>query len=229
MYLFLLPRGTTSVSVMSKMLGLARSSVKYHADELVQKGFASLSKRQGALWYTPMKPEKLYDLVERRREDANRLEHALIESMHELQALYNPHGNMPKVTFYEGVDGARDLLFAMVEEEGDLVSFGAGDYLLGKYPEMVEDFRRKAFTEYRRIRVIRSPKYKEAHYDDPAHMETRYFTAIDELTVDVQVREDKMSILSIDKGAPMGVLIEHEDITGAFRQIFDELWGRLPK
>jgi len=174
-----------------------------------------------------MKPEKLYEVIERRREEANRLEHTLMESMHELQTLYNPHGNMPKVTFYEGVDAARDLLFAMVEEEGDLVSFGAGDYLHQVYPEIIDDFRRKAFTEYRNIRVLRSPKYAELHFKDPAHMETRYFSGIEELTVDIQVREDKMSILSIDKGAPMGVLIEHDDITRAFGQIFDELWGRL--
>jgi len=193
----------------------------------VQKGFAVNSKRDGALWYTPTKPEKLFEMIERRREDANRLEHTLMEHLGSLQDLYNPNGKMPKISFYEGVQAAQDLLLNMVDGEGDIVCFGAGDYVHEKYPQMVEDFRRKAHQDKRATRIIRAPKYRDLHEEDPKHVQTRYFKNIDELTVDIQVFQNKMSILSIDKGAPMGVMIEHEDGTGAFRAIFNELWDKL--
>lgn len=227
LYLFLLARGSASPAVISKMTNTPRSSAKYHADELVKKGFATCTKGSTTLTYTPVKPDKLFDLLERRREEANRLEHGLLNHMSSLVELFNPHGNVPKVTFFEGAESARELLFRMVDAPGDLVSFGAGDYFASKYPELVKNFRKKAYKEYRHIRVIRAEKYRKLHSNDPAHMQNRYFRTIDELTVDIQVREDKMSIISIDTGAPMGVLIEHADITNAFRKLFDELWNTL--
>lgn len=227
LYLFLLSRGSTSPTDIANFIDAPRSSVKYQADELVKKGFARMTRQGKGLLYFPTKPDKLFELIEKKHQEANRLEHHLVGAMGQLIALFNPQGNTPKVSFFEGVEGVRELLFHMVDEPGDLVSFGAGDYFAAKHPELVENFREKAYKEYRNIRVIRAAKYQALHQEPPKHMQNKYFRYVEELTTDIQVRENKMSIISIDSGAPMGVLIEHTDMTAAFRMLFEEMWESL--
>lgn len=75
--------------------------------------------------------------------------------------------------------------------------------------------------------IMRAPKYQHLYTD--ARKENRYFHHIDELKVDIQIAEDSIAILSLEHASPIGLIIQHQDIVNAFRQIFMELWARDDK
>lgn len=81
--------------------------------------------------------------------------------------------------------------------------------------------------KYKTTMIIRSPKYQHLYTD--SQKQNRYFRHIDELKVDIQIAEDTIAILSLEHASPIGLIIKHQDIANAFRQIFMELWMRGDK
>ncbi len=51
--------------------------------------------------------------------------------------------------------------------------------------------------------MIRSEKYRQLHTNDPIKMQTKYFRILEELKVDIQIIDDKISISSIENNAPI--------------------------
>lgn len=108
-----------------------------------------------------------------------------------------------------------------------LCAFGAGDYIFRQEPDIVKKFRAKSMKKYKSTMIIRAPKYKELYTD--GRKQDQYFQYIDELKVDIQITEDTIAILSLEHISPIGLIIKHQEIANAFRQIFMELWMRGKK
>ena len=108
-----------------------------------------------------------------------------------------------------------------------LCAFGAGDYIFRKEPEIVKKFRAKSMQKYKTTMILRAPKYKDLYTN--GKKQNQYFQYIDELKVDIQIAEDTIAILCLEHTSPIGLVIKHQDIANAFRQIFMELWMRGEK
>lgn len=122
------------------------------------------------------------------------------------------------------------MLEEIIEKPTNLVSFGAGDYFLDRVPELVERFRRSSAKKCKNVKVIRALKYHASHeHEKDPSRETQYFRTLEELKVDIQIIEDKISICSIAENAPIGVLIKHKEIAETFAALFFELWNALER
>ena len=119
------------------------------------------------------------------------------------------------------------MLDEFSEEESDVFSYGAGDYVLRVNPGIVERFRKKAPKKQKDLFILRSPKYRELHADDALPVRTRYFRDLEELDVDIQMTRTTMIVSSVDENGVIGVHIKHAKIVSAFRRIFRELWNGL--
>jgi hypothetical protein len=185
------------------------------------------TKRANTKLFTAENPTKLHALLYEEERQFQKRRENITEAVKQLQQLYNPQTTLPEVTFYEWTDGVQTLLDTLVKKETDLYSFGAGDYFLSKQPDLIAKFRAKAKQKYKNIFVMRAPKYRSVHEGkDSGNFQTKYFSAIDELTVDIQITEDMLSIISVDDNAPIGVLIKHAEIVREFQKIFVELWKK---
>lgn len=51
--------------------------------------------------------------------------------------------------------------------------------------------------------MIRSEKYQQLHLNDPTKMQTKYFRILEDLKVDIQITDNKISIASVENNAPM--------------------------
>lgn len=217
--------GTVPASIIANRLGIPRSSARYTCERLIKKGLMIGSIEGNTKIYTVENPTKLYSLVIEQEEALEKKREQLGGVVKDFQKLYNPYTSLPKVTFYEGTDGIDRLLEEITEKSANCVTFGAGDYFLDRVPDVVKKFRRNAAKQYKSAKILRVPKYRERHTDekDPSRR-TRYFRFLEELKIDIQIVEDKIAISSIASGASVGVLIKHQEIAEAFRQIFEEVW-----
>ncbi len=230
LYITALSFGTVPASVLANKLAIPRSTARYTCEQLIRKKLMIETKRGNTKLFTAENPTKLasilYDEGMALKQKQNQL--PLITST--LQKIYNPHTSIPDVTFYEGDDGVEKMLMDLSQEPGEMYSFGAGDYFNTKMPDLVKKFRHNAHKVLREIYVIRSPKYRELHEGKiEKQLHTHYFKYIEELKMDVQIREETIGITSIFDNAPIGILIKHKEIAEEFQKIFKELWMRCEK
>ena len=226
-YLALLETGTGQASLIAKKTGLPRSTARFTLDLLMERGLCLRTKKGPSFIYIAENPKKLLYLIESEREKIDGREAGLNRILGDLQKIFNPAAILPKVVFYESFEGMERLMDDITKDPSDISSFGAGDYFIKSFPDLIAKIRSRAKLGNAKIKVIRPLKYKDLHKDDPKTLESRYFLELDELKVDFQISKNQVCISSIEKNAPMSILIENTEIAKAFRQIFDELWGRL--
>ncbi len=108
-YLALLELGTSPASTIARFLRENRVTVYSTLKVLVKKGLILESRKNTIQVYTSLNPEIL---IEQERTRYEQLQSALPE----LLSLMNPHAQKPKVTFYEGLDGMKNLLRELISD-----------------------------------------------------------------------------------------------------------------
>lgn len=214
-------------SEMARIIKIPRSTARYTCESLVQKGFLTMQEKWNTKYFLSENPTKLFAIINQEEEKLKEKKSQLHDAVKELQGLYNPLAKIPKITMYEGKDGIEKMYDELIQTPTDLYSFWAWDYFISKEKTLIESFRKKSQKTYKTIYVIRSPKYKDLHQNDTKKMNTRYFEGIDELKVDIQIVQDKMSIISLWEPKPIWIMIKHKEIVEAFENIFKEIWKKL--
>jgi len=227
-YLMLLFFGTAPASVIAKKVKMPRSTVQFTMQQLIKLELCTVIKRGNVYQYTIESPDKLIYLLEKKRQMINEQEESVQEILPDLYAIQNPHSFLPKVQYFEGQDGVMSLLLKMAASEGEIVTYSARDFYMKMNPEMVKQFQKKLtkLNPPQKVRIIRCATDKKQELNT-INKQNKFFNRLKDLKVDIQITKDKISIASIDKNAPVGVLIQHKQIAAAFYQIFDELWHNL--
>lgn len=214
-------------STLTKKIKIPRSTARYTCESLVKKWFMNMQKRWNTQYFQAENPTKLFAIMYQEEEKLKQKKSKINTLVSTLQKSYNPNATLPKISIYEWIDGINKMFDLLVEKPTKLYSFGAGDYFLEKEPDLIENFRKKWMKAYKEVYIIRSKKYASLHTEEPAKIKTKYFKHIDELKVDIQITDDKMTITSLWETKPVGIIIKHKEIVEAFENIFNEFWQGL--
>jgi len=214
-----------AASNIANILKIPRSTARYTCESLVNKWFMKVFQKANTKYFQAENPTKLFAIMYQEEEKLKQKKQKLNNIVSNLQKLYNPNAKIPKITIYEWIDGIEKMSDELLKDSNEMLSFWAGDYFLEKYPNIIETFRKKSKKQYKKVKILRAKKYEYLHQNDK-RSEHRYFNHIDELKIDIQITEDKISIISLDNSVPTGILIRHQDIVNGFKEIFKELWER---
>lgn len=119
-YLAMLSSGTTPASVLARRTGLPRSTARYNCQQLVQAGLVITGTKNNATLYTAKNPDSLFALLEKDREALKKKSAQVSNIIGALKNMYNPKTSLPKVTFYEGVDGVISMLDDVINDNEPL-------------------------------------------------------------------------------------------------------------
>ncbi|MDD5770044.1 MAG: helix-turn-helix domain-containing protein [Candidatus Gracilibacteria bacterium] len=219
--------GLFASSNIANKLKIPRSTARYTCESLVKKGFMTQTLKGNTKYFKCENPTKLFSIIYNEEEKLKRKKNKVNELVSELQKSYNPNAKLPKITVYEGVEQIEKMFDTLADSPGILYTFGAGDYIKQKYEGMIKNFRNKAYKIFKEIMIFRSPKYAEIHKDDDRVLNTKYFKHIEELKVDIQIVDDKMTITCVEDPHPVAIMITHKEIINAFKEIFIETWKRV--
>lgn len=214
---------------MGTRLGIPRSTARYTCELLIRKGLMIETKKGNTKLFIAENPTKLFSILHEQEAEIVRKKEQLTRVVKKLEQKYNPDAKIPKVTFYEGVDGIERMFDELLLNPTTLYSFGAGDYFLQKEPKMIQNFRKKSKNVYKDTYVMRAQKYKSLRTKKIEHRYNQYFQFIEELKVDIQIVNDVLTIASLENSSPIGVVIKHQEIVHAFKAIFIELWKRMER
>ncbi|EKE25332.1 MAG: transcriptional regulator, TrmB [uncultured bacterium] len=225
LYLAALELGESNIQQLAKKSGIKRTTAYDVIESLKKRGFMSQSTRSKKTIFSAADPRKLENEIEEQR-------HVVKRAMPELLAIANSLDTKPKITFFEGEDGIKEVykdtlnypdqeLLAWVAEEA--VEYFDIEFLNNVYlPRRIEKkiWVRAIAPDFKTMR-----EYKEI--DEKSLRKTR-LTDADAFGLDVEINlygKNKIAMMSFEE--KFGMIVESKKIFETLKSIFELNWAAL--
>lgn len=222
-YLASLELGEATMQELATKSGVPRTSIYNFMKEMVRKRLIASGRRKKRTVYSAIHPNILLELQKGRMTELQNL-------LPELVAIHNSAKNKPRVTFHEGVEGIKEILFDMIKEgrevrawsDYDAMAESFGEYYFDVFP--AERAKRKIFC---RNIVVDTPKAREFSKKDNRYLRESKFARIEGLKTEINIYGDKVALNSFDSNHPFALLIEDRNIASTLRTIWQQQWENL--
>lgn len=222
----LLGHGPMIASRIAKEAGLNRSTCYGLLKELIEKGLVSTTKK-GTLRYQSIDPKLLPDYLARQREQLKVQEEELKEILPQLILQREKAAFLPKVQFFEGVEGVKQAYEDTLENnEGKMLYNMTGVEAVWKVmgQEWTNYYLQKRSRLGIRCKNI-SPDSAETRagkeLDEKWLRVTKLLPAKFNFETEVDIYDNKVGIFSFAKENPVAILIEDEAIAHTLKTLFD--------
>lgn len=225
-YRLLLEVGQGKPSTIATKSGLKRGITYAILYDLEKKGLTSRLNKEGKIYFRPEDPQKLLELVEHKKQEAETLEASLKRLIPKLSSQYKMAVGRPTVRYFEGEEGIKtifsDIYGPKKEPVYGCVDLEAVDQTFPSYiTEKLIPLRIK-----NRVQAISfiadSPQAREISHKDK--LQIRQTILLDKkqypLPAEIDVYEDKIALLSLKNNQFLGVLIENPELTESLKSIF---------
>lgn len=232
-YLALLPLGSAPASILGKYTNITRSTAQYTCHQLEKKGVIKSVFKKNAYYYTPEPIEKLHFLLDKKVKEINDTKEELDRMGADLMGLMNPHTTLPKVRFYEGIDGIIELLNDELKTTKDTIGYGVHRFYKNAPKEMLDfifneyDKKRKEINFKSYVLWTDTPLVKERIKLDEECNRTSLLVPKSKFFFDssFQIYENKVAFYSYGETDLTGVLIENEHIRETILSVFRMTWN----
>lgn len=228
LYLALLELGSSGANLLSRRINENRTSTYSLLQSMQKKGHIYYYTKANVKCYAPTDPQYL---INHYCDGAKYLKNLLPE----LLAINNQIGHKPKITFYEGVQGIKQLSEILLEVPGSVRESFMGVDEKNIHPEIKqyfeEDFvnrRIKLGILYRGIVTGYMPmgsqyeKSSEGQLRELKYVNSRLFPI--KIHIDI-FPHNKVALYSYNKDEMMGVIIEHESFYITMKTVFQFAWA----
>lgn len=226
-YLGLLHLGPSSVRKLADYCELNRGTTYDILKSLQERGVVSFYDKEAKQHFLAENPERLYELIQRQKEDLERVDRDLEKVVPELQAIYNRGGERPIARYYQKKDlsliledvletceGSSDPVYRIYSAEG------VREYLYESFPTFSDVRVGKAIG----VKVIALGKGGELRGLD----ERKWLQTETKTPTYIIIYPGKTAYISLNaQGEPVGVVIENDGVYETQRGIFESLWLTL--
>lgn len=222
-YLAALELGQANMNELAQKACLKRTSVYNYVEELIKMKLMASGKKRKRTVYSAIHPNMLVEIEKARLAELHR-------TLPELLAIYNKSKTKPTVTFYEGVEGIKEVLQDMLKEKQTVSAFSDfkhmaavfGDYYFDVFPP--ERARRRIIS---RNIVPDTPKARELAKKDARYLRETKFLQVPDLKTEINIYGNKVALNSYQSNTPFGVIIEDQNIAETLRTVWQELWDKI--
>jgi HTH-type transcriptional regulator, sugar sensing transcriptional regulator len=225
-YLAALELGPTNIQNVTKKSGIKRSTVYEMIKNLQLTGLISETVKGKRLEYIASEPEKL-------KKNIAEKETLLKEILPELKSLNNTGFVKPKITYYEGRDGLRQIYNLALETKTKKVAWVSP--IRSIYETVGEKFLEEHIEKRAKDKYwIRSIQITDQQVDTYKYLNPATFDATFRRVkfsppgMDIQntigIWDDKVAVISSRKEG-FGFIIESEDYKNTMLSFYELLWG----
>jgi sugar-specific transcriptional regulator TrmB len=113
-YLAILGLGKSTIAGISRKCPVKRTTIYGYLENLLQKGliFKTIDKKR--VFYCPEEPEKIKGSLDKQKRALEEKKHKVDQIIPELLSLYSGGFEKPKISFYEGRDGIKEIYWKML-------------------------------------------------------------------------------------------------------------------
>ncbi len=226
-YIAILQTGKASAYAIAKHSGIKKPTAYVVLDDLIKKGAVIKRPEAKVVQYIAVGPEEFFAKVKSKMITAEK------EALPELKALSRGKNYKVKVSYFEGIDGLKEMYNALLKKAGDkgYPAFYAhgqdtSPELLNLFKEMSEKFFKKKISR-RGITVFHPTLFK---YFNPKYLKKNNIT----LKTLPQKKYNSNVSIEIVRNCTFitshkhlqGVVIDNPDVARVMRQIFNLVWER---
>lgn len=225
-YLATLEVGSASVADIAKKAEIKRTTTYDILVDLEKAGLVYGTMKGKKRLFVAEDPDKLRRNIEEK-------EKMLKEMLPQLRSFYNVKGTKPKIRFYEGKEGLRQVYADTLLFNGEILAFGSDDVVKVLGLDWTREFLKKRIEKGVRMRVV-APKTTLLERDFVSHdqKQLRSTKLIDakkypfSIEIDVYGHQ-KVALMSSKE--EIGIIIEGVEIHNTLKLIFELLWDTLPE
>lgn len=228
-YLACLEYGPLAVSGISRISQIGRTNCYHHTEKLAKKGLLAVSQKGGNKIFSAENPQILINKEKERLNVAQSI-------LPELLALSSQNPQKPKIRFFDGRSGIKNIFGKMLEVGGkEIMSFSnftklseffqEGDFLQKHFSERLENKIKTRFISPRdsvseQFIANVFPKDFEKQYAEVFLISDRVFSFESEISI----FPGFIAISNLNPKNPIGVLIENPELYHTQKAIFDLAW-----
>ncbi len=229
-YSSLLKLGQTTARKVVLDTGIKRGLVYKALDQLISLGLADKEDAPGKITsFKPNHPTVIVRIIEEKRKNIETVSDSIKSIVGQMTSSYNLLTGKPNVQFFEGERGMKEVLDDSLYAKSEVLAFADLETIEKVIPEInrkhVSD--RKKFSIKKRALVLDTPfnRREISQYDHEV-------TTVKFLDVEnakpykslMNIYDNKVSYLTLDKDKMIGVIIEDEHIAEMQRYIFEFAW-----
>jgi HTH-type transcriptional regulator, sugar sensing transcriptional regulator len=218
-YLALLQLGASGATEIARKAGIKRTTVYDVLTNLRMKGLVSEVIKNKKRIFVAEDPQKLDKLIDEKKD-------ILAEIMPMLKSMHNTKGTKPKVSYYEGDDGLKEVYWKTLEGTKEILGIvpkDAFDYLGEKFA--VKYIRKRSDLKIE-SRVISPETEKMIDFkkkDNKLNRETRLISKKEfPFSTEINIGNNKVAFMSFEE--KMGVIVESTAIAENMRLLFELAW-----
>jgi HTH-type transcriptional regulator, sugar sensing transcriptional regulator len=224
-YLALLDIGRGTVTEITRKAGINRTTGYDILDSLASKGLVSISGKEPKQEYAAESPEKILTYLEQQQATSAKRVEAAKQFIPQLKSLHNIHSR-PKVRYYEGVEGLKEVYEDTLKSKEDLRSLAQVDEAEGALEGYFPKYYQRRAANNIAIRAI-FPNSPGAHHlksKDAIEKRTSLILPNNEfdLKPEINVYDNKVMIASWRE--KLGIIIESQEIANAVKLLFELAW-----
>lgn len=227
--------GARPASTIARKAGLKRGHTYNVLQSLMEKGIVQEFLKNGVRHFTCSPPKTLLSIVDRRAEEIASQKERLLRVIPFLEQMRNPLSSQPKVRFFQGVEGIKEIYEDMIRVPGQPI-YAVTDiayswtFVEGEAYEWLQNFiSRRAERDVWWYGIMNlSPATDMALRTRKwIKREVRTVQNLD-LRVEISVFGPKVAITSTHQ-EQIGVLIENDEIATTLRNMHQAAWHVLPE
>jgi sugar-specific transcriptional regulator TrmB len=243
-YLGLLELGSQPASVVAKKAKINRSTTYLILESLMKKDLVDQYVRADVKYFTAADPQVIVKSLKQKEGKLKKTRNDLTSLLPELYSLSNPLSTKPRVRFYEGEEGVKRAMEDTLTASDILLSYDALDSWFDSTPALQEYIMEYAMLRAHKHKIplkslfLDSPRVREYIVEKyPPHqnkvdplLEFRWIPKdISPFNIELNIYDDKVSIVSLAKNELLGVIIESHEIAKIHKSIFELAWRTAKK
>lgn len=219
-YLAALECGVASAQNIAQIAGVKRTTAYSVLSYLINRGIIGKTKIKGKTRFVPEPPQRLLLFV-------REMEEGIKTSLPELEAIYNKDEVKPKITFYEGIEGIKNVFEDTLREKPKEILMWLTDDYFKDLPGYSSDYikeRVRLNMHARRIAPAGSIWIRKNKQRDKEELSETIAVPPEMMMtgIEVNVYNNKFAFMNFREKT--GIIIESKAIADAMRQAYELSW-----
>lgn len=219
-YLTCLELGMASASEISKKAQIQRNYFYDLIKELVNQGFVIQTTKGKKKYFKAIDPEKIIQIQKENLKMAEKV-------LPELKSVYNISKGKPKVSFYEGQEGIKEIYNDVIRHKNqEMLEFTTEKVFAPNIRDLTWDYSDKRIAANIPIRLI-APVSSGMIEAKKRKGELRKIKMLprDVFTSDVEINMYANKVQFINHSKEFGLIIESKEIADTLKKLFEVIWS----
>jgi sugar-specific transcriptional regulator TrmB len=225
-YIALLELGGGYVSSVARKAAVPRVNCYHTLENLAAKGLVNFVTKNRIRYYTAEPPQKIVSILDGRTNYARKI-------LPELLSITNTLALKPKIKYYEGMEGVKNILLDTLTAKKELLGYSNLKHVAELFGDFVKDYAMQKMKRQIRTRMICPSSEESFNYIKNNYPKNFPQELIEILFVnpkefwfenEITIYDDKVAVISLNKDELNGMIFESPVYARSQRAIFNLAW-----